>query len=85
MVQNLADSRSPLDAERRLVVAFLESLAGIRKEKHTVTFYKIIKIHRTILGRIPVRHHNQLNIIIIQLRYDEPSGRKEEAGTEDFA
>ena len=79
---NLSYGRRPLDSERRLVVALLYLLARIRQKEHPIPVDEVIKVRRAVLGRIPVGKDYKIDSLSVDLRDHEPSGRKEQPGTE---
>ena len=77
-VHYLAQCRSPLHLERRLVVASFDFFSGIGKIENPVALYKIIKIGRAIFGRILVRKHYKMQSGLCHGRKYEPAcGKKE--------
>ena len=84
MINDGADSSSPLDTERCLIITLFKTFSRIRKKEYAITFYEVIKVHRTILGRLSVRHDDYLDSIMVQTRHDKPPGRKKKPATENF-
>ena len=75
---------SPLDSERRFIIAPFKSLSRPRKKEDPVPFNEIIKVSRTILRTFLVRKHYHMKSVHIHLRYGEPTRRKEESFAEYF-
>ena len=84
MIYDTAHGSGPLYTERCLIITLFKASSRIWEKEYGVSLYKIIKVHRTILGRFPVRHHNHLDAVMIKTGHDEPSGRKEKPAAEGF-
>jgi len=84
MVKDLSYGRSPLDSQSGLIVAPFKVLSRIRQKEDLVTLYKCIEVGGTILGTFLVRKDDKLYAVMVELGYDEASGRKKEPAAEDF-
>ena len=84
MIYDTAHGSGPLYTERCLVITLFKASSRIGKKEYAVSLYKIIKIHRTILSRLPVRHHYHLDSVMVETSYDKPTGRKEKPAAEGF-